>query len=94
MQAENCLPKAIIDNREQTMGSNSSTNNPTYRVACGGTTQDLEKHPSALYHGERIAFCTLACLKAFESDPDRFMAGEIEHPAEDDLPSEYQSNRK
>ncbi len=73
--------------QEQTMSQNSDTNKPTYRVACGGTTQDLEKHPSAMYRGERIAFCTLACLKAFESDPDRFMAGEVEHPSEDGLPS-------
>jgi YHS domain-containing protein len=76
--------------QEQTMGQNSDSNKPTYRVACGGTTQDLEKHPSAIYRGERIAFCTLACLKAFESDPDRFMAGEIEHPGETGLSSEQQ----
>jgi YHS domain-containing protein len=76
--------------QEQTMSQNSDTNKPTYRVACGGTTQDLEKHPSAMYRGERIAFCTFACLKAFENDPDRFMAGEIEHPGENDLPSAQQ----
>jgi YHS domain-containing protein len=31
-----------------------------------------------------VYFCTRACLRAFESDPDRFMAGEIEHPADPD----------
>ena len=71
------------------MGQTNVSNKPVYRVACGGTTQDLENHFSAVYRGERIAFCTLACLKAFESDPDRFMAGEIEHPEENDHPSEH-----
>lgn len=44
--------------------------------------KDPQKYPSAIFHGERVFFCTLACLKAFESDPERFMAGEIEHPEE------------
>ena len=38
-----------------------------------------------MYRGERIYFCTRACLRAFERDPDPFMAGEIEHPEEDAL---------
>jgi len=39
-----------------------------------------ESFPSASFHGERVYFCTPACLAVFESDPERFMAGEIEHP--------------
>ncbi len=34
----------------------------------------------AEYRGERIYFCTQACLDVFLLDPDPFMAGEIEHP--------------
>lgn len=49
-------------------------------AVCGGKIEDPEKYPSAIFHGKRVYFCTLACLKAFESDPERFMAGEIEHP--------------
>lgn len=51
-------------------------------TVCGGKMKDPQKYPSAIFHGERVFFCTLACLKAFESDPERFMAGEIEHPEE------------
>lgn len=53
-----------------------------YRTQCGGIIQDPENYPKAEYKGETVYFCTLGCLKAFESDPDRFMAGEIEHPHE------------
>jgi len=39
-----------------------------------------DSFPNAMFHGKRVFFCTSACLSAFESDPERFMAGEIEHP--------------
>ncbi|MEJ5240095.1 MAG: hypothetical protein WHS87_02745 [Anaerolineales bacterium] len=57
---------------------------PSYKTACGGTIRDPEKYPSAVYRGERVYFCTLACLRAFEQAPDAFMRGEIEHPTESD----------
>ena len=50
------------------------------RTACDGTLQDPENYPSAGYQGEWVFFCTRACWRAFESDPQRFMTGEIEHP--------------
>jgi len=53
-------------------------------TACGGEINDPEKYPSASFHGEQIFFCTLACLRAFESDPEKFMAGEIEHPLDEE----------
>jgi YHS domain-containing protein len=53
---------------------------PDLLTVCGGKMKDPENFPSAIFHGERVYFCTTACLAAFESDPDRFMAGEIEHP--------------
>jgi len=51
-------------------------------TACGGKITDPQRYPSAVFRGERVYFCTPACLRAFESDPERFMAGEIEHPEE------------
>ena len=55
------------------------------QTICGGVLNDPSGYPSAIYQGERVYFCALGCLKAFEGDPVRFMAGEIEHPL-DDLP--------
>lgn len=53
---------------------------PEYKTACGGKLKDPKNYPSAMYRGERVYFCTRACLRVFEQDPDPFMAGEIEHP--------------
>jgi len=50
------------------------------KTACGGKLKDPSKYPSADYRGERVYFCTRACLRAFERNPDAFMSGEIEHP--------------
>ncbi|MBI4733097.1 MAG: YHS domain-containing protein [Chloroflexi bacterium] len=52
--------------------------------ACGGEIKDSECFASVIYRGERVYFCTQACLRAFEADPERFMAGEIEHPLEEE----------
>jgi YHS domain-containing protein len=57
---------------------------PDYKTACGSPLGDAENSPSAIYRGERVYFCTRACLRAFEQAPDPFMAGEVEHPAEED----------
>ena len=58
------------------------TNSTTILSVCGGKLEEPEKYPSAEYQGKRVYFCTLACLRAFEKDPDKFIAGEIEHPEE------------
>jgi YHS domain-containing protein len=50
------------------------------RTACGGQLKDTRDFPSAIYKGERIYFCSQACLRVFEQDADSFMAGQIEHP--------------
>lgn len=55
-----------------------------YKTVCGGTITDPAKYPSAEYRGERVYFCTRACLRVFKEDPDAFMSGEIEHPHEDE----------
>jgi YHS domain-containing protein len=56
------------------------------KTACGGKLKDTTGFPSAIYRGERFYFCTLACFRVFEQDPDPFMAGEIEHPMDDEQP--------
>ncbi len=54
------------------------------KTACGGKLKDPAKYPSAMFRGERFYFCTRACLRVFEQDPVAFMAGEVEHPIEED----------
>lgn len=58
----------------------SETQPTEYKTACGGILKAPTNYPSAVYQGERIYFCTLACLRVFEQVPDPFMAGEVEHP--------------
>jgi len=57
---------------------------PIFKTACEGTLKDPSKYPSAIYNGERFYFCTRACLRIFNLDPDAFMAGKVEHPLEED----------
>jgi YHS domain-containing protein len=57
---------------------------PEFKTACGGKIKDTSKYPSADYRGERIFFCTPACLRVFQQDPDLFMAGEVEHPPDEE----------
>ncbi|MCX6079553.1 MAG: YHS domain-containing protein [Chloroflexi bacterium] len=62
----------------------SETKPPEFKTACGGGIKDPSQYPSAEYRGERVYFCTAACLRTFEQAPDQFMAGEVEHPLDDD----------
>jgi YHS domain-containing protein len=55
-----------------------------FKTACGGNITDPLQYPGAEFHGQQVYFCTKACLRAFEQDPERFMAGEMEHPFDDD----------
>jgi YHS domain-containing protein len=57
---------------------------PIYKTACGGTLRDPSNYLSALYHDDQVYFCTRACRRVFEKDPDSFMAGKVEHPFEED----------
>lgn len=54
------------------------------RTVCNGLLKDPTGYPTALYRGSRVHFCTRACRRVFAADPDHFMAGEIEHPVEED----------
>jgi YHS domain-containing protein len=60
--------------------SDESQQSSHTKTACGGLLDHPENFPSAMYRGERVYFCTMACLQVFEQNPDPFMAGEIEHP--------------
>ena len=60
------------------------TPEPIVLSACGGKLADPESYPSASYNGKRVYFCTRACLRAFEENPDGFMSGDVEHPLGDD----------
>jgi len=65
------------------MEDNSSTEDIP-KTACGGKLKDPTNFPSTHYRGERVYFCTRACLRAFEKYPDPFMAGNVEHPVNED----------
>lgn len=60
----------------------SQTSQPV-ETACGGTLTDPTRFPSASYRGRVVYFCNRACRRAFEAEPDAFMAGEVKHPADD-----------
>jgi YHS domain-containing protein len=57
---------------------------PIIKSQCGGILIEPEKYPSAEYQGQRVYFCTRACLRVFLENPDAFMANEVEHPLEED----------
>jgi len=61
-----------------------SSSQPEIKTVCGGWIQDVSNFPDAEYQGKKVYFCTSACLKAFLSSPDAFMAGEVEHPLDDE----------
>jgi len=50
------------------------------KTVCGGIMMDPSQYPNAIFNGEKVYFCTAACLNAFVESPEAFMAGEIEHP--------------
>jgi YHS domain-containing protein len=57
---------------------------PEYKTTYGGKLNAPTTYPSAIYRGERVYFCTRACLRVFEQDAEAFMAGKVEHPIEED----------
>ena len=66
------------------MTQTTPTQPTEYKTACGGSLKNPTNYHSAIYRSERVYFCTHACLRVFEQDPDLFMAGEVEHPIEED----------
>jgi YHS domain-containing protein len=67
-----------------TQPGNATPQSSEYKTVCGGVIKDPENYPSAIYHGERLYFCTHACLRVFEQNPDPFLAGNVEHPLEEE----------
>ena len=55
-----------------------------YKTACGDKLKDPTNYPGADYRDEQVYFCAHTCLRLFEQAPDAFMAGEVEHPLEED----------
>ena len=48
---------------------------PSFVTLCGRVFHaDPEFFPQVKYHGHTLYLCTEACLDAFLSDPDRFVA--------------------
>ena len=76
--------KLVLVGEQPILNSISITNDRQTVTACGGRITDSDRYPSADYQGKRIYFCLRSCLQAFEADPERFLAGEIEHPIEED----------
>ena len=56
---------------------------PIAKTVCGGKIKNTADFPSAIYEGEQIYFCTRACLRVFEENPEPFIAGEIDHPLDE-----------
>ena len=71
---------SVIGKVEQFLTEPTATSKPEFKTACGGKLKDPTNYPSAIYRGQRIYFCTTACLSAFEREPEPFMTGEVEHP--------------
>ena len=57
---------------------------PIAKTVCGGKIKNTADFPSAIYEGEQLYFCTRACLRVFEENPEPFIAGEIDHPLDED----------
>jgi len=53
-------------------------------MPCIAVSESISAPAPACASGERVYFCTRACLRVFEQDPDPFIAGEIEHPIDEE----------
>jgi YHS domain-containing protein len=60
------------------------SNEGEMKTVCRADIDRATYYPSDLHRGERVYFCNEACLRAFQSQPDAFIAGDIEHPSEED----------
>ena len=78
---------SIAPNLEKCILTQPNTATPQlteYKTVCGGVIKNPENYPSVIYHGERLYFCTRACLRVFEQNPDPFLAGNVEHPLDEE----------
>lgn len=58
---------------------------PAVKTVCGGILLEPEKYPSVVFKGECLYFCTHACMRVFQQNPQAFLDGEVEHPLEEDV---------
>ena len=54
------------------------------KTACGGNLREAGDRPSVEVRGQRIYFCRKVCYRVYLTDPERFMAGAIPHPLEEE----------
>ena len=66
------------------MTESATISSPEYETVCGGKLKDPKYSLSVDYRSEQFHFCTRACIQVFEQNPDAFIAGEVEHPVEED----------
>ena len=66
------------------MATDNKDTSQVIKTVCGGILKEPESYPSASYRGEVVYFCTRACRRIFEQDQDAFMAGDVEHPLDED----------
>ena len=52
---------------------------PDFHSACGDRLADAYRYPRIMYKGREVLFCTIACLKQYQKDPESFMRGEVVH---------------
>jgi YHS domain-containing protein len=50
------------------------------KTVCGGILTEPEKYPSVVLKGECLYFCTHACLRGFEQNPQAFWMGKWNIP--------------
>jgi YHS domain-containing protein len=55
------------------------------KTVCGGILTEPEKYPSMIFKDDRLYFCTRACMRVFQENPQAFLDGEVEHPLEEDV---------
>ena len=51
---------------------------------CGGKLPPEAEYPSAEHNGQTYYFCLRACRRVFWEDPEAFLAGQVEHPKDED----------
>lgn len=52
----------------------------TFYTVCGEKITDIESHPSSIYRGKVVHFCSLDCLRSFENDPDAYINSRVKLP--------------
>ncbi|HKJ37763.1 MAG TPA: YHS domain-containing protein [Anaerolineales bacterium] len=69
---------------ELTESKSEGPGKTTAITACGGKLNNPANYSSVEYLGKTVYFCKQACLRVFKDDPVAFMAGDVEHPTEED----------